>query len=213
MPVDPLDKPIGKLREETIDQLTLNYSHGELSVEAFERRLDKAMDAKTHDELLSLTEDLDLTVDSTYMEHKKRELNFIKTSGGSVQEQKIFNVFGSSQRQGSWDVPDRINVTNVFGDTTLDFDDAKFTSMKVQIRVTSLFGSLKIYVPEGINVISNISCILGDVKDRASSGSHPDEPVIVLDGFIIFSDVRIRQKKTFRERLMQFAETIKGVLA
>ena len=30
MPVDPLDKPIAKLREETIDQLTLNYSHGEL---------------------------------------------------------------------------------------------------------------------------------------------------------------------------------------
>ena len=71
MPVDPLDKPISKLREETIDQLTLNYSHGEISLEAFERRLDEALDAETHDKLLSLTKDLDLVVDATFMAQKK----------------------------------------------------------------------------------------------------------------------------------------------
>ena len=31
------DRPIEKLREEVIDQLIMNYSHGEISLEAFDR--------------------------------------------------------------------------------------------------------------------------------------------------------------------------------
>ncbi len=213
MPVDPLDKPIARLREETIDQLTLNYSHGELSLEAFERRLDQAMDAETHNELLSLTADLDLMVDSTFMEHKKRELSFMTGSNGAVNEQKIVSIFGSSKRQETWKVPKEIRVTNVFGDTVLDFNEAKFTSMTTRIIISSVFGSLKIFVPEGINVVSNVSCILADVKDKASYSNDVNEPTIILDGFILFSDITIKLKKTFRERLLKFAETVKAVLA
>ena len=36
------DKPIELLREEVIEQLIMNYGHGELSLGAFERRLDQA---------------------------------------------------------------------------------------------------------------------------------------------------------------------------
>lgn len=213
MSVDPLDKPIAKLREETIDQLTLNYSHGELSLEAFERRLDQAMDAETHNELLSLTADLDMVVDSTFMEHKKRELSFMTESKGTLNKQKITSIFGSSKRQDIWAVPEEIQVLNIFGDTVLDFDEAKFTSMKTRINISSVFGSLKIYVPEGINVVSNVSCILADIKDKASHSNDVNEPTIILDGFILFSDIKIKLKKTFRERLLQFAKTVKAVLA
>ena len=212
MPVDPLDKPIARLREETIDQLTLNYSHGELSLEAFQRRLDHALDAETHNALLSLTEDLDLVVDSTFMEYKKRELGFMTASSASLNEKKIVNIFGSSKRQGSRDVPGEIGVLNIFGDTTLDFDDAKFTSMTTHINISSVFGSVKIFVPEGVNVISNVSCILADIKNKASRSNDANEPTIILDGFILFSDIKIKLKKTFRERLLQFAETVKNLL-
>ena len=37
------DRPIETLREEVIDTLIYNYSHGVISNEAFERRLDQAM--------------------------------------------------------------------------------------------------------------------------------------------------------------------------
>ena len=55
MPVAPQDRPLASLREETIDRLIVNYGHGKLSLEAFERRLDQALDAQTHDRLLALT--------------------------------------------------------------------------------------------------------------------------------------------------------------
>ena len=108
MPVNPLDKPIAKLREETIDQLILNYSHGELSLESFERRLDQALDAETHDALISLTADLDLVVDSAFREHKKREFGIMADSHGLMSEQKIVSIFGNSKRQDVWDVPREI---------------------------------------------------------------------------------------------------------
>jgi hypothetical protein len=212
MSVDPLDKPIARLREETIDQLTLNYSHGELSLEAFQRRLDQALDAETHNALLSLTADLDLVVDNTFMEHKKRELSFMRASNGAVNEQKIVSIFGSSKKQKNWDVPKEMRVINIFGDTMLDFDEAKFTSMTTRINISCVFGGVRIFVPEGIKVVSNVSCILGGVKDRTNACNNGNEPVIILDGFVLFGDIKVKLKKTFRERLLQFAETVKAVL-
>ena len=74
MPVTPHDRPIDALREETVDQLIMNYGHGKLSREAFERRLDEALDTKSHERLLELTKDLDLKTDRQYAAQKKAEL-------------------------------------------------------------------------------------------------------------------------------------------
>jgi len=211
MPVNPLDKPIAKLREETIDQLILNYSHGELSLESFERRLDQALDAETHDALISLTADLDLVVDSAFREHKKREFGIMADSHGLMSEQKIVSIFGNSKRQDVWDVPREIRMLNILGNTILDFTEAKFTSMSTRINVSGVFGNVKIYVPEGINVVSNVSCILGGVEDKAPFSNGVDVPRIILDGFVCFGHIRIKLKKTFRERLLKFAETVRAM--
>lgn len=213
MPVNPLDKPIAKLREETIDQLTLNYSHGEISLEAFERRLDEALDAETHDKLISLTKDLDLVVDETFIEQKKRNFSFMADADGTANEPKIVSIFGHTVRQGTWNVPEAMRVLNTFADTILDFDEAKFTSMTTRIKITSVFGGIKIYIPEGINVVTNVSCIMAGVKDSASGSNNTNKPTIILDGFIFCSDIKIKSKKTFRKKLLEFAETVKAMLA
>ena len=213
MPVDPLDKPIAKLREETIDQLILNYSHGELSLEAFERRLDQALDAETHDALLSLNADLDLVFDPAFKEHKKREFGFMADSHDDTSEERIISIFGNSKRENVWDVPKEIQMLNMFGNSTLDFSEAKFTSMTTHINVSCVFGNAMIYIPEGIHVVSNVSCILGGVKGKAPFSRGVDVPTIVLDGFVLFGNVRIKSKKTFREKLLRFAETVRAMFA
>lgn len=55
MPAAAEDRPIDALREETVARLIMNYGHGKLSREAFERRLDSALAAKSHDQLIALT--------------------------------------------------------------------------------------------------------------------------------------------------------------
>jgi len=213
MSVDPLDKPIGKLREETIDQLILNYSHGELSLEAFERRLDQALDADTHNALLSLTADLDLVVDSAFREQKRREFGIKADPHDVMSEETIVSIFGNSKRESVWDVPKEIRLLNIFGNTTLDFSEARFTSMTTRIDVSCAFGNAIIYIPEGIHVVSYVSCIFGGVKDKAPPGNGVAFPTIVLDGFVLFGEVKIKLKKTFRDKLLRFAETVRTMFA
>src|SRR6185436_10526365 len=96
MPVTPQDRPIDTLREETVDQLIMNYGHGKLSREAFERRLDEALDTKSHDKLLELTRDLDLKADRQYTAQKKAELG-IRVEPAAVSSaddtEHVVNIF------------------------------------------------------------------------------------------------------------------------
>ena len=106
-----------------------------------------------------------------------------------------------------------MRVLNTFADTTLDFDEAKFTSMTTRIKITSVFGGIKIYIPEGINVVTNVSCIMAGVKDCTYGSNGASKPTIILDGFIFCSDIKIKSKKTFRDKLFEFAETVKAAFA
>ena len=68
MSVATQDRPIESVRQEVIDQLIMNYSHGEISLEAFESRLDKAMNGTDPQEINDLTKDLNLNVDTKYQD-------------------------------------------------------------------------------------------------------------------------------------------------
>lgn len=65
------DRPIESVREEVIDQLIMNYSHGEISLEAFESRLDQAMNGTDTLTISELTKDLNLSADTKYQDKKK----------------------------------------------------------------------------------------------------------------------------------------------
>jgi hypothetical protein len=136
--VTPQDRPIETLREQTVDQLIMNYGHGKLSREAFERRLDEALDTKSHERLTELTEDLDLRTDRQYTAQKKAELGIrVDPSAreGVDEADTIVNVFAGHHRRGAWDVPRALRMINVFGGCELDFTDARFTAETTYIAV------------------------------------------------------------------------------
>jgi hypothetical protein len=188
MPVIPNDRPLDALREETVDQLIMNYGHGKLSREAFERRLDEAMETKSHDRLVELTHDLDLKADRQYTSQKKAELGIRvdPTAANRVEENDyIINVFAGNNRRGAWDVPRSIRMINIFGGTELDFSDARFTAETTYITVFCLFGGVHLRVRDGMRTISKTLCIFGGVD--------------------------IRVKKTPRQRLTEFADTLRSM--
>lgn len=212
MPVTAQDRPIETLREEIVDQLIMNYGHGKLSREAFERRLDTALDAKSHDALLELVRDLDLQTDRQYAERKKAELGIrmepSHTEGGDEPEHMI-NVFGGTRRSGSWDVPAEIKLVNVFGGTDLDFSDARFTAKTTRITLFCLFGGAHFYVREGMRTVSKAVCIFGGIDNRAPSTTDPNAPTLIIEGLALFGGADIRIKKTPRQRLQEFASTLR----
>lgn len=212
MPVTPQDRPLDALREETVDQLIMNYGHGKLSRAAFERRLDEALDTKSHDRLLELTKDLDLRTDREYTAQKKAELGIkVDTAAGSRVDEAdtIINVFSGNNRRGAWDVPNVIRIVNVFGGSELDFTDARFTAETTYITVFCLFGGVNIRVRDGMRAISKAFCIFGGVDNRGGTTTDPNAPLLVIEGFALFGGVDIRVKKTPRQRLHEFADQLR----
>lgn len=213
MPVTPQDRPIDALREETVDQLIMNYGHGKLSREAFERRLDEALDTKSHDRLVELTRDLDLKADRQYTAQKKAELGIRVEPVANTDDdaEHIVNVFAGNTRKGAWHVPRVIRTINIFGGTNLDFSDATFTAETTYITVFCLFGGVDVRVREGMRTVSKAVAIFGGVDNRASSTPDPRAPLLVVEGVVLFGGVDIRVKKTPKQRFQEFAEHVRAV--
>ena len=214
MPVTPLDRPIDQLREETVDQLIMNYGHGKLSREAFERRLDEALDTRSHDRLVELTRDLDLKTDRQYAAQKRAELGIHVEPGAHADAdtddaESIVNVFSGNTRKGAWQVPRAIRTINVFGATNLDFSDATFTAETTYVTVFCLFGGVNLRVREGMRTVSKAIAIFGGVDNRSSSTSDPKTPLLVVEGLVLFGGVDIRVKKTPKQKLQEFADHVR----
>jgi hypothetical protein len=216
MPVEPHDRPIDALREETVDQLIMNYGHGKLSREAFERRLDEALDTKSHDRLLELTKDLDLKTDRQYTAQKKAELGIQlepapPTEGDDAET--VINIFAGNGRKGAWHVPRIVRVFNLFGGVDLDFADAHFSSPTTCVTVFCLFGGVDVRVREGMRTLSRAVAIFGGIDNRAPSSADPNAPLLVVEGLVLFGGVDIRVRKTPREKLREFAEELRSLFA
>ncbi len=209
MPVITEDRPIEKVREEVIDQLTMNYSHGEISLEAFERRLDQAMETDEHQTLLKLTEDLELKVDQQFIEQKQQEMGPEQDIGEAKNLEYIVQIFSGSDRTGAWNVPKEIRIFSLFSGSDIDLSEAHFSHKTLRIRMFSLFSGTDIFVPEDIKVVSNTFCIFGGVDNKAPSMASSSAPTVIIEGVAIFSGIDISFKQTFKEKLIHFAEGIK----
>lgn len=213
MSVKVEDRPIEQVREQVIDQLIYNYSHGVISVEAFERRLDKAMDAKDNSVLLTLVEDLTLNTDKQYKAEKQSQF----TPNYSAQQNSddditLRSILGSNERSGQWVVPKNIYLNNYMGSVVLDFTDAIFTHQNVTIHVHCIFGSDEIYVPEHVNVVSKMFCILSTLENKSVTLNKRQGPTIHIEGKAILGSVEVKIKRTIKEKFMSFANDLRSQL-
>ena len=203
------DRPIENVREEVIDTLIYNYSHGVISNEAFERRLDKAMASQKHQEIVDLTADLEKTSDSEFTSQKERQFNVNYAVSDNDETDTVVNILGGSTRSGQWTVPSEITIITLFGGADIDFTDAIFTSPNVTIKVLCLFGGVDISVPEDINIISKAFCILGGIDNTAPSIASRQAPTLTIEGLVMFGGLDIKIKRTIKEKFVAFANQMK----
>jgi hypothetical protein len=213
MPVIAKDRPIETLRKEVTDQLIMNYSHGELSLEAFERRLDEAMATDDHDALVNLTADLELTVDEEFINSQKEQMSGNYVPGESDDVETMFQLFSGSDRSGEWRLPKELRVISVFSGCNVDLTDAIFTNSVLTIKMFNIFSGNNIYIPEGVNVQTKAFCIFGGVDNSVSSAGNPNAPTIIIEGFVLFSGVDISIKRSLKERFVMFADKLKTFLS
>lgn len=203
------DRPIEQVKEEVIDVLIHNYSHGIISNEAFERRLDAVIATSSHQEMVDQIQDLDAAPDDTLKKHKEQQFSVNYSQTPAHDTETLVNILGESDRSGVWTVPKEIKVFTLLGGSTLDFTDARFTSPNVTVRVISILGSDKIYVPENVNVLSKAFCILGTSRNKAPSVASSHAPTITIEGCIFLSELSIKLKTTIKENFVAFANKMK----
>jgi len=191
----------------------VNYGHEKLSLDAFERRLDQALASNDADELVELTADLELKADKQYADQKRQELDFDfdYDYDGTRDVEHIINVFGGSDRSGTWLVPKEIRMLNLFGGGDIDFTEAKFSHPTVHIKMLTLFGGATIYVREDINTVSKIVSIFGGADNSAPSNTSGNAPMVIVEGLVMFGGATIKIKRSIKEVFLDFADRIRGI--
>lgn len=212
MPVILEDRPIEQVREESIDKLIVNYSHGIISAEAFERRLDDATFTESHQRLVDLVADLPMEVNNDYARYKDTQFSPRYQAAEGNDEERIICVLGSDERSGCWVVPRKLVIYNLLGTLKLDFSDAVFTHQEVIIEVKDLLGSLELLVTGEINVTTKIAGFLSSTENTAPSMGGRQAPSIKVQGLSILSSVEVTEKKTMKEKWVAFADSIKKAL-
>ena len=123
------------------------------------------------------------------------------------------SILGSNERSGQWVVPKNIYLSNFMGSVVLDFTDAIFAHQNVTIHVNCIFGSDEIYVPEHVNVVSKMFCILSSLENKSVSLNKRQGPTIHIEGKAVMGSVEVKIKRTIKEKFMSFANELKAQLA
>jgi hypothetical protein len=155
-------------RDRVAELLQVAAGDGRLTVEELGQRLEKALTARTYGELAALTRDLPAAgglAAGTPASQPKSVVRIDRTSGWA-------------KRDGSWVVPQRMEVRVTSGHVTLDFTEAVITQPSLQIDANVGSGALKLLTKPGIVVdTDDVAVRSGGVKVRAPWG--PDVPVLL----------------------------------
>jgi len=209
MPVNIEDRPLKNIREEVIDQLVMNYAHQEITLEAFEKRLDMAMDTADRSVLMEQVADLDLKTDNQYQKTKAEKLSKNQNYFDDDNHEKITRILSSSVQNGPWVTGEKISVTSILSDFTLDFTDAIFNFPVVHINMFSLLTHDTIYVPEGVRVVCKTSNFMSSVNSKVFGSTDENAQTIVIHGKTILSAMDIKIRVTMKEKWLNFADGVK----
>jgi hypothetical protein len=168
-------------RDRVLAVLTDAAADGRLSQDEFSERMGRAVAGRTLGELAALTTDL-------------AETPVVRLDGGRV----IAGIFSPARREGRWVVPETLAVTAVRSTVEVDFREALLQTSRVRVNVTTVVGSVYLYVPDGIRVDVSGHALLGrralgrNVGPAAALHPGKDTPVIEVHALVLGGKLVIR---------------------
>lgn len=198
----------GKRAAETL--ITDRYAEGLFDDDELERRIDLVQDAATMAALERAIVDLvdPGTAPSTALVPKTQgdsvAIGSASMHGHTLMrlediapERQITALFSSVEQVGRWTPARRNLVIDVFGDATLDLREAVLGPGSTIIDVRCVFASLLLIVPPGLAVRIEASATFASVerdKHISEQPRGPGEPVIVVQGMIVFASLEIHDR-------------------
>lgn len=207
-PTRPLPGGLHQSRERTIEALCRHFANDHLSVEEFERRVDRAHQVASAAALDALTRDLPVLPNPAQPSDPDRSAAADATGrdvpapaphpariAPSEQSERgyIIAVMGGVDRKGSWIPARRSLAYTIWGGIVLDFREARLPPGITEVLVVAFMGGVEIIVPPGLRVESGGMAIMGgfDLTDDAPVQSDPDAPILRVNGFALLGGVEI----------------------
>jgi hypothetical protein len=188
---------LGTTRQQAIDALCEHFANDVLSVEEFERRVDRAHRAESMDEIRELLVDLpsgDLPVRQENVASTAIERAQASVPASRVKERGFMvAALGGVERKGRW-IPARQNfAVALMGGVVLDFREALLPPGETEVWVFTVMGGAEIIVPPGLTVESDGVAILGGFEhlEDVAVSPDPDAPVLHIRGLAIMGGVDV----------------------
>ncbi|MGY8776881.1 MAG: DUF1707 SHOCT-like domain-containing protein [Longimicrobiales bacterium] len=185
-------------REVTIDALMEYFANDVMDVDEFERRVDLAHAVNSTEELKELLRDLpgggklSMRTGGNHAPVPQRE--YFVTSAADVRDNSfVVAVMGGTSRQGSWRPARKNYAVAVMGGADLDFREAVLGPGVTDVQVFTMWGSIDIIVPPGVNVECSGIGIMGGFENVGQSASPVDydAPTIRITGLALMGGVDV----------------------
>jgi hypothetical protein len=181
-------------RDRTIEVLAEASAQGRLSPQEYSDRSDTALAARTLGDLAGLTADLPGSRSAA-------------TQGAvAAIPEEITAVLGNESRKGPWIVPAHLTVRSVLGDCHLEMQEAAIRQQVTTIDAKVRFGSVTIYVPDGIDVRMIGRAVLGAKSSELRGEPRPGAPVIVVHCDVLCGTVTVRRPDWLMRRRARRAD-------
>jgi hypothetical protein len=187
-------------RDRAIEALGGARAEGRLSPEEYSERSEAALAARTLGDLGRLT--ADLPADAWPADG----LPAAPHGGAAVIPAEITAVLGNESRKGPWIVPAHLTVRSVLGDCHLEMQEAAIRQQVTTIDAKVRFGSVTIYVPDGIDVRMTGRAVLGAKSSELRGEPRPGAPVIVVHCDVLFGAVTVRRPDWLMRRRARRAD-------
>ncbi|HTJ68560.1 MAG TPA: DUF1707 domain-containing protein [Actinospica sp.] len=179
-------------------------AEGRLNADEHAERLESVYRAKTLGELRPLVADLPVSFTPPTASGAPAP----RVDAGSLASMPVTDsvmaVFGEQKRRGRWLVRSGLDAKAIFGSIELDLTEAVLEQRELTISATSVFGEVKLIVPEGVMVVNEGTAILGE-RNMSLSQDQPytaETPIVHVRGLTLFGSVEAKRpkKKWFKNR-------------
>ena len=171
-------------RDRTVETLASASAEGRLTLEEYAQRSEAALVARTHGDLAGLTADLPAA----------------PASAAPAAPEQITAVLGNESRKGPWVVPPHLAVRSVLGDCHLEMQQAIIRQHVTTIDATVKFGTVTIFLPDGIEVRMTGRAVLGAKSSQLRGEPQPGAPVIVVNCDVLCGSVTVRRPDWLMQR-------------
>ncbi|WP_063628043.1 DUF1707 SHOCT-like domain-containing protein [Actinospica robiniae] len=179
------------------------FAEGRLSAEEHAERTDGVYAAKTLGELRPYLADLPVAFSPPSAGAAPSARGEMPPAVGGLTD-SVVAVFGEQKRRGRWLVRSGLEAKAIFGSVELDLTEAVLEQREMTITATSIFGEVKLIVPEGVMVVNEGTAILGE-RNMNLSQDQPytaETPIVHVRGLSLFGNVEAKRprKKWLKRR-------------